>query len=104
MQVCHAWRISHDDFLRWSKRSRDHAIWYLARVNSTCQTCGTRPEEWDDDHGGIRAYVWDLDQCRGCEVKSQGDDHLAKANDPKRSSSPYPRGTYVTMRRNEEVW
>lgn len=99
--MCREWRIGRHEFLTWPKWSRDEAIWWLNRVNRTCQSCGTRPEEFDEKEGGnYFAYVWDLDKCRGCEIKAQGEDHLQKANDSKRSSSPYPRGTYVTMRKN----
>ena len=100
MEVCHEWRCSHAEFLQWSKDSRDKAIWWLARKRAACGNCGTRPEEFDEARGGHQAYAWDVDHCRGCELRAQGEEHLANAN---KSTSPYPRGTFIILRRNEEI-
>lgn len=98
MAVCAAYRMSHERFLSWSKDSRDKAIWWEARQASICQSCGTRPEEFERD--GPNAYAWDLAHCRGCEIRAQGSDHLDKAMSRGHGEASYRRGTYVVMRRN----
>jgi hypothetical protein len=99
MPVCAAYRIPHSRFLRWSALDRGKAIWWQSRQAATCQQCGTRPEEWDEEQGGhLHAYIGMVAHCRGCEVRGQTQEEFDKA--PK---GAYRRGSYVTMARNPEV-
>jgi hypothetical protein len=67
--------IPHSVFLAWDADDRDKALWWLIHQRGTCPTCGTRPEEWDEDQGGdLHAYVAEPHQCRGCEVLAQGEE------------------------------
>lgn len=90
MAVCAEYRIPHSLFLSWSPLDRDKAIWYQVRQRLTCPRCGTRPDEWDDDHN---AYVADWHHCRGCEVKARAEDQLENA-----APGEFPRGTTPTLR------
>lgn len=56
---------------QWLDADRDKALWWLIHERMTCQSCGTRPDEWDDD---LHAYSSEPTHCRGCEVKAQGDE------------------------------
>lgn len=99
MAVCAEYRISHSAFLGWAAADRDKAIWWQVRKAATCQQCGTRPEEWDEDNGGdLHAYVGSVGHCRGCEVRAQHQEQFDKA--PK---GAYRRGSYVTLTRSPEV-
>lgn len=70
--VCHHFRIRHSEFLGWSPDDRDKAIWTWLRDRQTCAQCGTRPDEWDPDRGGHRrAYLAQIDVCRGCQAIDQ---------------------------------
>jgi len=93
MPVCVEYRISHSEFLAWSRLDRDKAIWWEARTRAACQSCGTRDEEWDEDVGGDRnAYAPAVGHCRGCEVKAQAQREIDDA--PKGS---YRVGSYATL-------
>lgn len=75
MAVCSAYGIPHSEFLSWRPTDRDKAVWWELRQRSTCQSCGTRQEEWDPDRGGSRdAYRADLHQCAGCVERQRAED------------------------------
>ena len=66
---------SHSEFLAWSAVDRDKAIWLFLRERETCRYCGTRPDEWDPEHGGHRqAYVGRIVTCAGCVVRERTED------------------------------
>ncbi|PXY33551.1 hypothetical protein BAY59_10740 [Prauserella coralliicola] len=44
------------------------------RQADTCPSCGTRHQEWENDHN---AYVGEIVRCRGCEVKQRTEAALA---------------------------
>lgn len=95
LAVCHHYRIPHSQFLGWAEQDRDKAIWWHVRQLQTCQSCGTRSEEWDETRGGRRdAYGPQSQICRGCEVK-QG--YEASIHDEQ------GRGERVVLIRNPEV-
>ncbi|GLY81834.1 hypothetical protein [Actinoallomurus iriomotensis] len=55
--------------MSWSQDDRDKAIWTWLRERQTCSSCGTRPDEWDPKRGGDRrAYVAQVEICRGCQA------------------------------------
>ncbi|KXK63351.1 hypothetical protein AWW66_03290 [Micromonospora rosaria] len=73
-----AYQIPHSAFLGWSKDDRDKAIWQFVRDRSRCGRCGTRPDEWQTDHGGHQhAYRAVADRCRGCELLETEQEQLA---------------------------
>lgn len=94
LAVCHAYRIPHSAFLKWSADDRDKAIWQYVRTQSTCSKCGTRPEEWDESRGGDRhAYHAVEKRCRGCEEIQAKQESLSGDG----------RGIYVGLKRFEGV-
>lgn len=95
MAYCAPRGLPHSEFLRWDADDRDKALTWLMHDLERCPSCGTRPEDWDPEHGGDRhAYAWEPRACRGCEVKAQGDTHLEQHR------AEYPRGTDIVLRRN----
>lgn len=93
MQVCEKYHIRHSEFLAWSRLDRDKAVWWHVRDRGTCQSCGTRDEEWDEELGGDRfAYVAAVGHCRGCEVKAQAQRELDNA-----PPGSYRVGSYATL-------
>lgn len=88
MEYCAPLGIPHSEFLRWDKDDRDKAIAWQLRKMATCPRCGTRHEEWEEDHN---AYVGEERQCRGCEVRERTEAAIPK-DDPR-------RGVYVTLRK-----
>lgn len=83
----------HSEFLRKSKDDRDKAINLHLWEKQACNTCGTRPEEWDPERGGNRhAYSAALGHCRGCqELESMRESMKA---------GPQIKGTFITLRHN----
>ena len=93
MRVCAEYRMPHSEFLAWTQLDRDKAIWWHVRDRATCQSCGTRDEEWDEEVGGDRfAYAPAVGHCRGCEVKGQAQRELDGAPD-----GAYRVGSYATL-------
>lgn len=77
--MCAVYRIPHSEFLSWGRNDRDKAIAWHLRQAETHGPCGTRAEEWDEDHGGHRdAYIATPVRCRGCEVRERGEASLPK--------------------------
>lgn len=96
MAVCATYGIPHSRFLGWDQPDRDKAIWWHVRQQETCPQCGTRPDEWDPEHGGARnAYSPEVRRCRGCEVRQRGEDMPEMKDNG--------RGLSVVLRRNPEV-
>jgi hypothetical protein len=92
MAVCAEYRMPHSEFLSWSQLDRDKAIWWHVRVKSTCQNCGTRDAEWEEEHGGHPwAYLPAVGHCRGCEVKAQAQ------RDIDDEPNAYRVGSYATL-------
>lgn len=97
MAVCAEYRIPHSTFLAWDDDDRDKAIWHLRRKKEACGECGTRPDEWNEAKGGHRhAYVAEIRNCRGCEVRKAGEAALDSAR------KKYPKGAYVTLRPRQQ--
>lgn len=93
MGVCHYYRVPHSEFLSWSADDRDKAIWAWLRERTTCPQCGTRAEEWNPAQGGHhRAYLAEVQVCRGCQAIAQRSDAL---DDAQRD-----RGHHVVLKRN----
>jgi hypothetical protein len=64
------------------------------RARQTCPQCGTRPDEWDPAQGGNRrAYLAEVEQCRGCQAIDQRSGSLT---DEQRG-----RGMQVVLKRRE---
>ena len=47
----------------WLSADRGYALAWQANKRATCNGCGTRQDEWDDDE---HAYVSDHFTCPGC--------------------------------------
>lgn len=97
--MCAEYRISHSHFLggppEWGRADRDKAIWWHVRQRGTCQSCGTRPEEWDDEQGGdLNAYHGTVGHCRGCEVQARTQREIDAEPDA------YRVGSYATLTRD----
>lgn len=91
MAYCGPRGIAWEEFLAWSKVSRDAAILWQLRENEKCPSCGTHPHDWDEKHGGHpRAYVAATHTCRGCGVVETRREQLMREAPP---------GTSVTLRR-----
>lgn len=83
MRVCAAYGIPHSEFLSWSKTDRDKALWWDIRQRETCQSCGTRPEQLEEDPA---SWTWKVESCPGCELRAKGQQVAtmqAKRGDPK---------------------
>lgn len=94
MAVCAAYGIPHSTFAGWDRDDRDKALWWHIHRVETCQSCGTRPEEWDPDRGGDPdAYVATATHCRGCEVRARAEESF------NRDKKQYRRGTTITLQR-----
>ncbi|WP_329474246.1 hypothetical protein OIE75_40760 (plasmid) [Streptomyces sp. NBC_01723] len=53
----------------WSDLDRRKARAYLHYLKQVCQTCGTRPDEWDETQGGDEdAYRATTHRCIGCQI------------------------------------
>jgi hypothetical protein len=66
----------------------------FVRARQTCPQCGTRPDEWDPSKGGHRrAYLAEVDVCRGCQAIDQRTSVLT--DDQRR------RGMQVVLKRQE---
>lgn len=73
LAVCERMSIPHSQFLGgdgvWTDLDRIKALSYAAEKAARCPSCGTRPEEWDEDAGGHQyAYIADSHRCPGCEL------------------------------------
>lgn len=87
MSYCAPLGIPHSTFLGWSPDDREKALWWEIHRRQTCQSCGTRSAEFDDDKDAYLPEAW---HCRGCEIKARGGEEF----DAHRKE--YRRGT--TMR------
>lgn len=86
--------IFHSDFLARSQDDRDKAIWAHVRKQQACPHCGTRPEEWDPDKGGHRrAYLAEVQVCRGCQAIAE----RQKGLDDKQTR----HGHHIVLKRRE---
>lgn len=98
LAVCADYKIPHSRFLGWSQDDRDKAIWQRIRRSETCGSCGTHPDEWDEDRGGHRrAYTASIVVCPGCEVRQREEAELKAPRWEK------VRGAFVVMRRNPKA-
>lgn len=71
MSYCGPIGLPRSTFLRWDRDDQDAAIVWQMRRNQTCQSCGTRPDEWDPALGGRDdAYRAELHKCWGCHAKA----------------------------------
>jgi hypothetical protein len=96
MDYCGPLGIEYEDFLRWSRFSRDAAITWRMRERATCQGCGTRPEEWDPEQGGHpSAYAPAHHRCPGCAALQ-----AAREVDEK-STAPRRRGVTIRLEPRE---
>lgn len=74
MELCNQWGMPHSRFKgrgdgTWSDLDRRKAMAYAAYQRHVCGTCGTRPEEWDEDAGGDEfAYTAITHRCLGCQT------------------------------------
>jgi hypothetical protein len=87
MAVCSAYRIRHSEFLSWDPDDREKAITWHVRQAEACPSCGTRPEEWEDNHN---AYVAKEYRCRGCEITQQAQASLTEE---------HGRGVHIVLRK-----
>ncbi|MFI2663739.1 hypothetical protein [Micromonospora carbonacea] len=92
--MCRAYQIPHSTFLGWSHDDRSKAIWQYVREKQRCRGCGTRPDEWQTDHGGHQhAYRPVVDRCRGCELLETEREQLA--------GKPTGSGVFVRLERRD---
>lgn len=81
MDYCGPHGIAWEDFLSWSKTSRDAAILWQRRRNETCTGCGTHPDDWDPTRGGSEvAFRAELRSCRGCETHATAQAQITDAH------------------------
>jgi hypothetical protein len=67
MAYCGPRALPHSEFLAWRRSDRDKALWWVIHERQRCQSCGTRPEEWNPKQGGdLHAYTAEAVHCRGC--------------------------------------
>lgn len=79
MAYCGPRGIAWDEFLAWSKTSRDAAIVWQLRHQQACGSCGTHPDAWDPARGGHdHAYVAEVRSCRGCETVASAQKQIPK--------------------------
>jgi hypothetical protein len=55
--------IPHSVFLEWDEDDQDKALAYQRLKARSCPSCGTLPEDWEEDED---AYVGWHDNCSGC--------------------------------------
>jgi hypothetical protein len=92
MKVCHHYRISHSEFLRWDEYDQQKAIAQLVRERTTCPHCSTRPEEWDESRGGHRRAYYAIERkCLGCKELQQKRDSISTPD----------RGSHIVLVPNE---
>jgi hypothetical protein len=101
MEYCGPRGIPHSMFLgretgpQWTDDDREKALWWLIHDREKCPNCGTRPDEFDPEEGGDpHAYEWHSSHCRGCEIRAQGDDWLARGQ----KQGELRRGTSIRIR------
>lgn len=95
MDYCGPLGLPRSEFLRWDRDDRDAAIVWAMRRAAACQSCGTRPEEWDPEQGGSDfAYVAEIRGCRGCETRESAQKQITK---------DAPAGMHVVLIRHEEA-
>lgn len=71
MDYCAPLGLPRSTFLAWDRDDRDAAIVWQMRRRATCQSCGTRAEEWDPELGGdLHAYLGEVRTCQGCVVQA----------------------------------
>ncbi len=94
MEYCGPAGIPRSEFLSWDRDDRDAALWWVIYRRESCQSCGTRPEEWDPDRGGDpNAYEATATHCRGCEIRGRAEESLNQ------NKKQHRRGTTITLRR-----
>lgn len=56
-------------------------MWQFAHGKTRCSGCGTHKSDWDEDQGGSRyAFIADIAQCRGCQIKETKEKAAEKTN------------------------
>lgn len=85
MAYCGPRGIPLSQFLQWPRADQDAALSWSAFENRRCKSCGTHPDEWDDDRLAYHAH---LTECRGCKQSQR----LAARDDAQRGE-----GRYVVM-------
>jgi len=74
MELCSQYRIPHSLFRghgdgTWTDLDRRKALAHAEYQRLVCASCGTRPEEWDEDAGGDEfAYTAVTHRCLGCQT------------------------------------
>ena len=74
MQLCRQYRIPHSQFRghgdgTWTDLDRRKGLAYEDYLKQVCPSCGTRPEEWDEQAGGDEdAYRAITHRCIGCQL------------------------------------
>lgn len=61
--------IPHSRFLAWNPDDQDKALAYQRAQNEVCTSCGTRREDWVDEHGyWLDPPKWEpvVHVCKGC--------------------------------------
>ncbi|WP_406200046.1 hypothetical protein OH807_18455 [Kitasatospora sp. NBC_01560] len=60
---------------------REKALAYLELSRAVCDGCGTRADEWDEQHGDRFAYVAETYRCPGCELIAMEQDQVPEGPD-----------------------
>lgn len=68
MAYCGPRGIELDAFLRWSPRSQEAALDWLAYENQRCKGCGTHPADWAESEFAFHAHAG---ECKGCARRQQ---------------------------------
>jgi hypothetical protein len=78
LDYCVPLGIPHSQFLAWDTVDQDKAIAWRREQAKVCRGCGTRKEEWASDKF---AYVGHIEECRGCALLAQEQEHLRDAEE-----------------------
>jgi metal-sulfur cluster biosynthetic enzyme len=76
----------------WSQDDQDKAIAWQQFQRLTCQNCGTRLEEWEEDSV---AYITSTVRCPGCEAIAVEQDNIEQQ--VKESAGSSTKGVRVVL-------
>lgn len=77
--------------MRWDADDQGKALAWVVEQRTKCDTCGTFPWMWDDDHPD--AYIADGLHCHGCHaLEVEADRRKDDPPDPGVRLVLYPKG------------
>jgi hypothetical protein len=81
MEYCAPLGIQHSQFLKWPTEDQDKALAYSVFKRTTCDRCGTIPEDWLDEDGrelDDPPYKVASRYCPGCATLEAVRDEIPK--------------------------